>query len=236
MNVLPIPTSGELGLGRVSRGRGSFGPLLEPAQAQEINYKFLREKTNQLQTPGKMAVRTRPLSLSPKFLLPKSLTKPQCHPTPSLTFLINKTNFKISCTSNKDYNNNKNKKKKDMSDAELAAGLAVEMTKLNTQLLQKEEAMKKSKQLLFKEFCKHLGLATNEVKQRWAQMDEHEKLVLAKGFVSDWGEAFHPLSSKSVREMVNEILVDENPNSVSSNSSSSSVINLDSLKKMIGFS
>ncbi|KAF5195949.1 trichome birefringence-like [Thalictrum thalictroides] len=127
-------------------------------------------------------------------------------------------------------------KKDNISDAELAAGLAAEMAKIKTQSLQKEEAMKKSKELLFKEFCKYLDLETEEVKQRWIKMDDTEKLVWAKGFVSDWGESFHPLSSKSVKELVEEILVEENPNPIISSSSSGiSAIDLNSLKKMIGF-
>ncbi|PIA59186.1 hypothetical protein AQUCO_00400214v1 [Aquilegia coerulea] len=92
---------------------------------------------------------------------------------------------------------------------------------------------------MWKDFfiCKYLDLETEEVKQRWIKMDETEKLVLAKGFVSDWGEAFHPLSSKSVKELMAEILIEENPNPISSSSSSLSIssINLNSLKKMIGF-
>ncbi|KAL5705538.1 hypothetical protein ACHQM5_023831 [Ranunculus cassubicifolius] len=165
-----------------------------------------------------MALRT-PLSLNPKFL-PK-FTKSQFHSTPSSIYPIIKTNFKICCI---------NKKEKDTSDAELAASLAVEMTKINTRLVQKQEAMKKSKELLLKEFCKYLGLDTGEVKQKWRNMDETEKMVWAKGFVAHWGEAFHPLSSKSVREMVDEILVEEQ-----GSGSSSSGINFDNLKKMIGF-
>lgn len=70
----------------------------------------------------------------------------------------------IVCASN----NKKNNKKR--SDAELASDLATEVGKINTHLAQKEEAMKKSKELLFTEFCQYLALERDEVKKEWRKI------------------------------------------------------------------
>ncbi|KAF9608587.1 hypothetical protein IFM89_010019 [Coptis chinensis] len=156
------------------------------------------------------------MALRAPLFSPNFIPKSQTHSFPSRPFSVN-FNFKLSC-----------KNDNSISDAELAA----EMAKIKTQLVQKEEAMKKSKEILLNEFCKYLGLETEVVKDKWGKMDGIEKMVWAKGFVNDWGEAFHPLSSKSVLEMVDECLVEEkeDPSTVSSTS-----FNLDSIKKMIGF-
>ena len=63
----------------------------------------------------------------------------------------------------------------------------------------------------------------DEMKQKWRKIDEEEeKLSLVKGFVDVWGSNFHPLSAKSVVEMVEEYLREENDSgSVKSSSSSS---------------
>ena len=95
---------------------------------------------------------------------------------------------------------------------------------------QTEEAMKKSKQLLFTELCNYLGLRTEEMMKKWRNMEEEDKWVLVKGFVSEWGVNFHPLSVRSVKEMVEEHLVEDNLAS-----QSSSVSLLPGLKKIIGF-
>ncbi|KDO67973.1 hypothetical protein CISIN_1g0313211mg, partial [Citrus sinensis] len=86
----------------------------------------------------------------------------------------------IVCASN----NKKNNKKR--SDAELASDLATEVGKINTHLAQKEEAMKKSKELLFTEFCQYLALERDEVKKEWRKIDEDEKWGLVKRFVNEW--------------------------------------------------
>ncbi|KAK9988859.1 hypothetical protein SO802_029098 [Lithocarpus litseifolius] len=65
---------------------------------------------------------------------------------------------------------------------------------------------------------------------KWRKMDEEEKWVLVKGFVSDWSMDFHPLSARSVKEMVEECLLEENP----STKSSLSVL-FPGLKRLMGF-
>ncbi|KAF8404769.1 hypothetical protein HHK36_009658 [Tetracentron sinense] len=131
--------------------------------------------------------------ISPK-IFPQSLIV-QNHSFPSVTPPKNRGKIRFSCT-------------KGISDAELAADLAA---KVNTPLGQRNEAMKKSRELLFVEFCQHLGLGAEEVKQKWKKMDEEQKWGLVKGFISEWGVTFHPLSSRSVKEMVEEHLDEEDP-------------------------
>ena len=55
-----------------------------------------------------------------------------------------------------------------------------------------------------------------EVKRKWSRLDQEEKWVLIRGFVDDWGVNFHPLSARSVREMIEEYLNEEKPSSNSS--------------------
>ncbi|KAK2990932.1 hypothetical protein RJ640_000211 [Escallonia rubra] len=51
-------------------------------------------------------------------------------------------------------------------------------------------------------------------KKKWKKLDEDSKWVLAKEFVSEWGANFHPLSAKSVKEMVDEHLIGDNPSPI----------------------
>lgn len=90
--------------------------------------------------------------------------------------------------------------------------------------------MKKSKELLFTELCQYLALKGEEVKIKWRKLDEEEKWVLVKGFVSDWSVDFHPLSARSVKEMVEEYLLEENPSAKSSLS-----VLFPGLKRLMGF-
>lgn len=71
--------------------------------------------------------------------------------------------------------------------------------------------MEKSRELLFIEMCQYLGMGSEEVKRRWGNMGDEEKWVLVKGFVSEWAVNFHPLSAKSVKEMVEEHLNEDDP-------------------------
>lgn len=43
----------------------------------------------------------------------------------------------------------------------------------------------------------------------WGTMSPDEKMALIKGFVSDWGWRFHPLSPRSVRDMVEEYVAED---------------------------
>lgn len=86
--------------------------------------------------------------------------------------------------------------------------------------------MKQSREFLFTELCQYLSLKEEEVNKKWRKMKEEEKWVLVKGFVNNWGVNFHPLSVRSVVEMVDEYLQDEK--------SSSGMF--PGLKRMLGFS
>jgi hypothetical protein len=139
-------------------------------------------------------------------------------PFPSTTLLSDKPRTRISCVNK-------------ISDAELSSNLASEVAKINTHLAQREEAMKKSKELLFTELCHYLALQGDEAKKKWRKMDEEERLVLVKGFVTEWSANFHPLSARSVKEMVEEYLQEENPSSTSSPS-----LLFPGLQRIMGFS
>ncbi|XP_031278951.1 uncharacterized protein LOC116143148 [Pistacia vera] len=118
--------------------------------------------------------------------------------------------------------------KNNLSDAELASDLATEVAKMNTHLVQKEEAMKKSKELLFTEFCQYLGLKEEDARKKWRKIKEEEKWDLVEGFVSEWSVNFHPLSARSVKELLQEYLhqVEEKPFTSSGNV----------FKRILGFS
>ncbi|KAM3685238.1 hypothetical protein ACJW31_11G102900 [Castanea mollissima] len=117
---------------------------------------------------------------------------------------------------------------KKISDAELALDLVLEVAKIKTHFVQREEAMKKSIELLFTELCQYLVLKGEEVKMKWRKMDEEEKWILVKGLVSNWSMNFHLLSMK---EMVEEYLLEENPSAKSSPS-----VLFPELKRLMGFS
>ncbi|KAL4599706.1 hypothetical protein ACB092_11G145300, partial [Castanea dentata] len=138
---------------------------------------------------------------------------------PSPTLLSHKPKTQISCTNKK------------ISDAELALDLALEVAKIKTHFVQREEAMKKSIELLFTELCQYLVLKGEEVKMKWRKMDEEEKWVLVKGLVSNWSMNFHPLFARSMKEMVEEYLLEENPSAKSSPS-----VLFPELKRLMGFS
>ncbi|KAF6176396.1 hypothetical protein GIB67_010844 [Kingdonia uniflora] len=165
------------------------------------------------------------MSLQIPLFRPNFIPKfhPNLFPSPiSLTNNTSKPNFSCKSSTN---------------GGELAAELASELAKLKAISIQREEAMVKSTELLFKEFCVYVGLEANEVKQRWREMGDEDKLIWSKGFVSEWGQSFHPLSSKSVKTMVEEHLggVKTTPlSAISSTSTSSSMF--PSLKKLMGLS
>ncbi|XWS62520.1 hypothetical protein CRYUN_Cryun06bG0018200 [Craigia yunnanensis] len=116
--------------------------------------------------------------------------------------------------------------KKNHSDKALALDLAISVKKINTHLEQKEKAMKKSRELLFLDLCQYLSLKEEEVNKKWRKMKEEEKLVFVKEFVNEWGVNFHPLSVRSVKEMIDEFLQDDKSSSVM----------FPGLKRMLGFS
>lgn len=118
---------------------------------------------------------------------------------------------------------------KNISDADLLADLATEKAKIKITLVQRKEAMIKSKELLFGEFVQYLNLKPEEVKHKWRNMDEIEKMNLVKGFVSEWSLSFHPLSIRSVKEMMEDHLKQVNPSVLTSPS-----LMFPSLKKILG--
>ena len=135
------------------------------------------------------------MALRIQLLSPKSISQPrkfQSFPFPTATHFSKRPKTQIQCHNNR------------LSDADLALDLATEVAKLNTQLVQREEAMKKSKELLFTELCHYLNMEKEEVKRKWSRLDQEEKWVLIRGFVDDWGVNFHPLSARSVREIIKE--------------------------------
>ncbi|OIT27705.1 PREDICTED: uncharacterized protein LOC109213584 [Nicotiana attenuata] len=150
---------------------------------------------------------------------PSQSTNTQINWVPSIYTLKNPLKFpKISCTNNND-----------MSDLELALDFATEVDKINTQMLQKQEALKKSRELLYLEFCNYTGLKSEEMKKKWKRLSEEEKWALVKGFVLEWAAHFHPLSARSVKDLVDEYLVENTPESTSS-------AFFPGLKKLMGFS
>ncbi|GAB4853371.1 hypothetical protein Ancab_017547 [Ancistrocladus abbreviatus] len=126
----------------------------------------------------------------------------------NLFLLLPRTNkFQISCSKS-----NKNNSSK-ISDADLATEIE---NKINGLCLERENAMNKSKQLLFTELCQYLNLKPEQLKNKWRKMmNEDEKLCLVKVFVSDWAVDFHPLSPTSVKEMVDEYLASAGEDSTS---------------------
>ncbi|XP_068656999.1 uncharacterized protein [Aristolochia californica] len=102
-----------------------------------------------------------------------------------------------------------------ISDAELTADLASQISRIDTHSSLKKEAMKKSTDMLFDDFCEYLGLKAEAVKRNWRQMEEDEKFDSLRRFLDEWGASFHPLSVKSVKEMVEEHVGGEDPSRVS---------------------
>ncbi|XP_057980941.1 uncharacterized protein LOC131166423 [Malania oleifera] len=162
------------------------------------------------------------MALSFHLLLPQKFPHPlkfQNHPLPSNTLLNGRIKTQsISCSARP-------------SDAELASDLATEVEKMNTQAAQREEAMKRSREILFTELCRHLCLRTEDLKKKWRKMSDEERRGLVKGFVSNWDVGFHPLSAKSVKQLVEEHLGQEQPSPDPSPS-----LFFPGLKKLMGFS
>ncbi|XP_075521535.1 uncharacterized protein LOC142554743 [Primulina tabacum] len=151
--------------------------------------------------------------MDPKILLTISstllpqFTKSQTHPfvsnpTPAKSLQFNhnpRRAFKISCI----------KKKEPTTDETLPAELSLHIKNLNNGALQREEALKKSRELLFIEVNNFTRLQPEDLRKKWRRMDEEEIWVLANGFVSEWSAHFHQLSARSVKEMVEEYLAEE---------------------------
>ncbi|CAM8945002.1 hypothetical protein QQ045_012576 [Rhodiola kirilowii] len=121
-----------------------------------------------------------------------------------------------------------------INDADLSLQFAVQVVKIKLKKKQREEAIVKSRKILFAEMTEYLGFSEDEMKTRWKLMEEIDKWVVVEGFLSEWGDNFHPLSAKSVKQMVEEHLDFENsvPEPEQSSTSPSSIFQ--GLKKMIG--
>ncbi|XP_074277284.1 uncharacterized protein LOC141600926 [Silene latifolia] len=166
------------------------------------------------------------------LLLPSSINFNRHTPKSPYLSSISKTHQKFICSSSR----NPRKPIKKLSDAKLASDFAAEVQKLNTQLEEKENALIKTKEMLFSDLCKFLSLNPDEFKNHWKRMNPDDKLNLVKGFVSNWGLNFHPLSSKSVRDLVEEFVMKDNVDEFENCDSSSGfgdVVNFPRLKKLI---
>ncbi|XP_047315166.1 uncharacterized protein LOC124919071 [Impatiens glandulifera] len=118
-------------------------------------------------------------------------------------------------------NINRNRKKKDRIkniDADLSSALSIQAKKFKALAIEKEDAMNKSRQILFSELCEFAGISLLDMKIRWTKkMHADDKLVLVREFVSEWGTDFHPLSARSVEEMIEQhLLADEDDQELSS--------------------
>ncbi|XP_047978743.1 uncharacterized protein LOC125220630 [Salvia hispanica] len=102
--------------------------------------------------------------------------------------------LRISCT----------KETETPSEQLLAAEFSLEIKRLNSEIAQREDAFRKSKELLFAEISDFAGLKPEDFSGKWRRMDDDEKLVLVRGFVAEWSAHFHPLSARSVKELVEE--------------------------------
>nr|XP_043621334.1 uncharacterized protein LOC122593057 [Erigeron canadensis] len=128
-----------------------------------------------------------------------------------------------------------------INDMNLSKDLSIEIKKIKTQMAQSQEAMKTSRKLLYTEMCNYLGIGQEELKRKWEKMEEADKWVLAQEFVSDWGSNFHPLSAKSVKELVDQyVFRDDNDankkvNDDDDGDGDSSFVLFSGLKKLMGF-
>ena len=171
-----------------------------------------------------MSFRVNLFAPRPLQQFPKLQTNPFLSYSSSRPQLINissRLRFSISCTSG---NNS-------LSDAELELKLAREVEKLNSQIVQRDEALNKSRELLFNELSSYMGSKVEEAGKKWRKLSEDEKWAVVNGFVSEWSDNFHPLSPRSVKELVDEYLVDEKKALVDSGT-----MLFPSLRKLIGFS
>ena len=49
-----------------------------------------------------------------------------------------------------------------------------------------------------------MGSKVEEAGKKWRKLSEDEKWAVVNGFVSEWSDNFHPLSARSVKELVDE--------------------------------
>ena len=102
---------------------------------------------------------------------------------------------------------------------------------MNAHAAKAEEAMRKSRKLLFGELCEYMGLDEDQAQHKWSNMDDDQKCVLVKGFLKEWGSHFHPLSARSTKEMLEEYLRQGNSPPKPTNSS----FFFEGLNRIIGF-
>ncbi|XP_039158554.1 uncharacterized protein LOC120288557 [Eucalyptus grandis] len=119
--------------------------------------------------------------------------------------------------------------KRPTGDADIASALAEEVARVHAQKKQKDEALGKGRALLFAEFCGYFSLREDELRRRWERMENGERRNMAAEFVSNWSADFHPLSARSVVEMVEEHLRREKKPSFSDDSAF-----FPSLKRLMG--
>ncbi|TXG54100.1 hypothetical protein EZV62_019356 [Acer yangbiense] len=93
--------------------------------------------------------------------------------------------------------------------------------------------MNKSKELLFTDLCQFLDLKEDQLKNKWGKIDEDEKWDLVKGFVSEWGVNFHPLSARSIKELIEEYLLEEEKQPSPSSTSTAGSLLFSGLKRLL---
>ncbi|XP_073121614.1 uncharacterized protein [Henckelia pumila] len=116
----------------------------------------------------------------------------------------------------------------------MAAELSLHIKNINTSMLQREEALKRSRELLFAEVSNFTGLQPEDLRKKWGTMGQEERWVLVNGFVSEWSAHFHPLSATSVKEMVEQFLGEQGD--ISASPSSATATLFPDFGKFLGFS
>lgn len=83
-----------------------------------------------------------------------------------------------------------------------------------------ETVRRKGREMLFREFCLHLGLTPQEVGAIWRRGDLEEKV---RDFLDDWGWRYRPLSQRAAVEMLDEHMASVYGRNASAEGSSSPI-------------
>ncbi|CAA6657841.1 unnamed protein product [Spirodela intermedia] len=94
-----------------------------------------------------------------------------------------------------------------------------------------ETVRRKGRELLFREFCLHLGLTPQEVGAIWRGDDLEEKV---RDFLDEWGWRYRPLSQRAAVEMLDEHMASVYGRNTSAERSSSPIGPLRLLLRTLG--